>query len=148
MFCGNTHICKKKIQSCKKFTPIDLFWGDESLRAFGGDPKRPLGSASGHKGGASATWHVTSRTAITRELGYSACLKLNRFAGCKPRQLNQAGPCTKRPGEPNDTGFVAHRRVVPCCFFMFFKKLSRFVLAAEAFLQSKKRCICISKIII
>ena len=36
-------------------------------------------------------------------------------------------------GESNDIGFVAHRRNVPCCFFMCFKKLGRFVLAVEPF---------------
>ena len=53
-------------------------------------------------------------------------------------QINQAEPCTKRHGESNDIGFVAHRRVVPCCFFMFFKKLGRFVLAAEPFCNRKR----------
>ena len=69
---------------------------------------------------------------------YSACFKLNRFAGCKPMQINQAKPRTKRHGESTDIGFVAHRRVVPCCFFTFFKKLGRFVLVAEPFCNRRK----------
>ena len=93
-------------------------------------------TSGGHKGGASATWQVTPRIARARASRYSACLKLNSFAGGKPMQINQAGSCTQERGESNGIGFVAYRRVVPCCFLMFFKKLSRFVLAADRFFFS------------
>ena len=48
---------------------------------------------------------------------------------------NQAGSCIERRGESNGIGCHRHRhrRVVHCCFFMFVKKLSRFVLATDVF---------------
>ena len=63
-------------------------------------------------------------------------------------QLNQAGSCTERRGETNGIGCVAHRRVVHCCFFMFVKKLSQFVLAPDAFFNRRKGAYAYNKSII
>ena len=142
MYCGITHICKKSSKAVNNSHRLTMGGGGQTghfgplghatLKYVPLDP--PVVTREGHP-----RLDMSRPIPSERANCYSACLKLNRFAGCKPLQINQAGSFTKRHGESNDIGFVAHRRVVPCCFSMFFKKLGRFVLVVRNLFAIKEK---------